>query len=241
MPESHETTRRTQRERTGGRAATVVDRIVRATVEELSRVGYEAMRVEDVAARSGVNKTTIYRRWPTKAELVGAAVSEESRRHLPRKETGTLRGDLRASLLGAFELTPYEQGILRVIQTERALADVDALARRLRNELRDLRIAMVRRGIKRGELPVGVDAELVVDLVSAPVQRALLFNERMDGRAIDRVLDVVLAGAALDARAAASTEREPVSAGARKQRGARASKLTTQSATGTRPRSPRSR
>jgi AcrR family transcriptional regulator len=37
---------------------------VEATAEELSRVGYAAMRVEDVAARSGVHKTTIYRRWP---------------------------------------------------------------------------------------------------------------------------------------------------------------------------------
>ena len=62
-----------------------------------------------------------------------------------------------------------------------------------------MRIAIVRRGISRGELPLGVDVELLVDLISAPVQRALLFNERIESKTIDRVLDVVLAGAAADA------------------------------------------
>src|SRR5882757_10372604 len=67
-------TRRTEGVRVKGRAARVVSDVLIATAEELSRVGYSSLRVEDVAARSGVNKTTIYRRWPTKPELVGAAV-----------------------------------------------------------------------------------------------------------------------------------------------------------------------
>jgi hypothetical protein len=58
----------------------------------------------------------------------------------------------------------------------------------------------VERGVARGELPRGTDAALVVDLVSAPVQLALLFNESVDAAAVDRVLDIVLAGAALDAQ-----------------------------------------
>lgn len=67
-------TRRTGNARTRGRAANVVHRVVSATADELSRVGYAALRVEDVAARSGVHKTTIYRRWPTKTELVAATI-----------------------------------------------------------------------------------------------------------------------------------------------------------------------
>jgi AcrR family transcriptional regulator len=195
------TTRRTGKERTGGRAAGVVDRVVAATIAELSRVGYAAMRVEDVAARSGVNKTTIYRRWPTKAELLTSAVIESAKKHAPSIDTGTLRGDLHASLSTPFNLQPYEQGILRVVQMERSTEAVDAFARRMRDALRAMRITLVRRGISRGELPLNVDVELVVDLVSAPVQRALLFNEHLDGAAIDRVLDVVLAGATVDAAA----------------------------------------
>lgn len=199
MPRGDETTRRTGKARTGGRSASVVDRVVAATIGELGRVGYAAMRVEDIAARSGVNKTTIYRRWPTKAELLTSAVIEFAKQRGPSVDTGSLRGDLHASLINSFKLRPYEQGVLRVIQMERSLEEVDAFARRMREELRAMRIAMVRRGISRGELPPTTDVELLVELVSAPVQRALLFNETVDGARIDRVLDVVLAGAAADA------------------------------------------
>jgi AcrR family transcriptional regulator len=195
------TTRRTGTARTGGRSESVVDRVIAATLAELSRVGYEAMRVEDVAALSGVNKTTIYRRWPTKVELLTSAIGAAADTRVPPIDTGSLRADLRASLLTASTLTPIEQGVLRVIQVERALPAVEAFAQRMRDELREQRIALVMRGIARGELPVGTDAALVVDLVSAPVQLALLFNERMDAKRVDRVLDIVLAGAAHDARA----------------------------------------
>jgi len=193
-------TRRTGAARTGGRAEGVVDRVIAATLAELSRVGYEAMRVEDVAALSGVNKTTIYRRWPTKEELLMSAIGAAADTRMPPIDTGSLRGDLRASLLTAFALTPFEQGVLRVIQVERSLPAVEAFAQRMREELRAMRIAMVKRGIARAELPSGTDAALVVDLVSAPVQLALLFNESMDAASVDRVLDTVLGGAALDAQ-----------------------------------------
>jgi len=196
MSRASENTRRTANVRTRGRAEQVVERVVSATADELSRVGYAAMRVEDVAARSGVNKTTIYRRWPTKADLVAAAMIEQGKHKFRTPiDTGTLRGDLRVSLLGAFRLKPSEQSMLRMVQMERAIPEIDALARRFRDELHGMRLAMVHRGIARGELPTGVDARLVVDLVSAPVQRALLFNETIDAPYIDRVLDLVLAGA----------------------------------------------
>jgi hypothetical protein len=84
---------------------------------------------------------------------------------------------------------------------ERSLPAVEAFAQRMREELREMRIAMVKRGMARGELPRGTDATLVVDLISAPVQLALLFNESMDAASVDRLLDIVLAGAVLDARA----------------------------------------
>ena len=201
-----EGTRRTGNARTRGRAAKVVDRVVKATAEELSRVGYAAMRVEDVATRSGVHKTTIYRRWPTKEELVAATIATMIQRSEGRAaiDTGTVRGDLRQSLLMVLDLKPTEQGVLRIMQVERAIPEVNALARRFRDEIHRLRLTMVQRGIARGELPEGADAKLIVDLVSAPVQRALLFNESVDASYLDRVIDVVLAGAAACAPEAAA-------------------------------------
>ena len=207
MAKGVNTTRRTGEARVGGRAAGVVERVVAATFEELSRVGYTAMRVEDVAARSGVNKTTIYRRWPTKSALLTAALMQVAQKRVPAVDTGTLKGDLHASLRAAFELSPYEQGILRAIQTERSQEAVEMFARKMRDELRAMRIAMVERGVARGELPRGVDAALIVELVSAPVQRALLFNENMDAATLSRMLDIVLAGAAALPQPARATNR----------------------------------
>jgi AcrR family transcriptional regulator len=224
MSQASERTRRTVNLRSRGRAAKVVESVVTATAEELGRVGYAALRVEDVAARSGVHKTTIYRRWPTKAELVAATIATmiaqgEQRRAV---DTGTVRSDLRASLLAALDLKPSERGVLRIMQVERAMPEVNALARRFRDEVQHMRLAMVRRGVARGELPKGVDAELIVDLVSAPVQRALLLDESMDARALDGMLDVVLAGAAAcAAKVTARGSRKRVAKRRRKARDAR--------------------
>ena len=198
MPRVSERARRTTNARTGGRAARVLQRVLSATAEELGRVGYAAMRVEDVAERSGVNKTTIYRRFRTKAELVAAvamAMFEQRKPHIAI-DTGSVRGDLHASLISVFDLGPTERGILRMVQLESALPEVSALARRLSAEVYRARLALVKRGIARGELPEGVDAKLVVDLVSAPLHRALLSNESLDASYLERVIDLVLAGAA---------------------------------------------
>src|SRR5689334_17439746 len=86
-------TRRTEGVRTRGRSARVVEEVLKATLEEIGQRGYQTMRIEDVAARSGVNKTTIYRRWPTKLDLLAAAVRHFAPVPDP-PETGTLRGDL---------------------------------------------------------------------------------------------------------------------------------------------------
>lgn len=189
-------TRRTGNVRTRGRAALVVEGVLHATLQELTRVGYANLRVEDVAERAGVHKTTVYRRWPTKAELVGAAIRQLQ---LPPIDTGTVRGDLVASLLQVSDLSPLERGLARVVLAERTEPDLDALTRKLRKGFRRARMAMVERGVERGELPKGVDAALLVDLVTSPVQQALLFDERIRPRQIERIVDVALAGILADA------------------------------------------
>src|SRR4051812_25071715 len=152
--ETKPSTRRTEGVRVKGRAARVVTDVLTATAEELSRVGYAAMRVEDVAARSGVNKTTIYRRWPTKPELVGAALrSVWETPEVP--DTGSLRTDFVASLSksATFAMSPIGRGLTRVIQVELAHPELEPIARALREDYRALREALVQRGIDRGELP----------------------------------------------------------------------------------------
>ena len=62
--------------RPGGRSARVRSAVLAATLEVLVETGYDGMTVDAVAARAGVHKTTVYRRWPTKAALVAAAAAD---------------------------------------------------------------------------------------------------------------------------------------------------------------------
>src|SRR5438270_10407102 len=79
------------------RSAQAHQAILDAAPDLLADVGFEAMSVEGVAARAGVGKTTIYRRWPTKELLVIEAVRSIHAEH-PILDTGNLRGDLRTLL-----------------------------------------------------------------------------------------------------------------------------------------------
>ena len=78
--------------RAGGRSARVVDDVLNATLAELVRSGYGALRVEDVAHAAGVNKTTVYRRWATKMALVTDALKLERMRTRVDPDTGSLKG-----------------------------------------------------------------------------------------------------------------------------------------------------
>ena len=92
---------------------------------------------------------------------------------------------------------------------ERSAPEIEAFAQHMRDEVRASRVAMVRRGISRGELPPRADVELMVDLLSAPVQLKLLFNERLDSATVDRMLDLVLAGGGADAATRKPTAKRP--------------------------------
>ncbi len=198
-------TRRTEGIRTRGRAARVVEGVLSAAAEELGAVGYAGLRIEEVAQRSGVNKTTIYRRWPSKATLVAAAVDRVSQaRGLP--DTGTLRGDALEMLLGFLKVaaTPVGLGITRMMQTECAHPDVEPIVKSLRERNRAARLTLAKRAIARGELPADTDPELVVDLLFAPViSRIVAYDQFVSESYAAAAVDAALAG--LGVRALAKT------------------------------------
>jgi AcrR family transcriptional regulator len=198
-------TRRTEGVRTHGRSARVVEDVLKATLEEIGRVGYEALRFEDVATLSGVNKTTIYRRWPTKIELVGAAL-----RHLitPNEppETGSVRGDLLELLREVVKRaeSPTGRGLLRMMQNEGSHPEVEQMKRSLHADHVRARAIVVEHAVARGELPPNIDAELVIELAFAPVMRRVVNGiAPADEEFLEAAVDVILAGA----RAGAATRR----------------------------------
>ncbi|WP_373083158.1 TetR/AcrR family transcriptional regulator [Zhongshania sp.] len=180
-----------------GRAAKVVSDVLRSTCEELNDVGFSALRVEDVAERAGVNKTTIYRRWPTKNELVVEAIRNSYVTEHEFPDTGVLRDDLVQYLRIMIKRTknPVARGAMLTLNncTDPALKPI---AEELLGRARGYRTSIVQRGIERGELPAHTDAELVSDMFSAPILRRLMsLGETVKPAYIDSVVDIVLAGA----------------------------------------------
>jgi AcrR family transcriptional regulator len=177
--------------------------VLRATLEELGRVGYGRLRIDAIAARSGVNKTTIYRRWPEKAHLVCAALKTVGGPP-GDPDTGSVRADLIESFRSSMRgwTTARGRGLLRVLAVERADDTVDRIARVLRGRYETARRAMLARAIARGELPPSLDVDLFLDVVTGAVlTRVRNHRGPLDADWLARVIDFTLAAA----RAPAST------------------------------------
>ncbi|GAB5498801.1 MAG: TetR/AcrR family transcriptional regulator [Pseudohongiellaceae bacterium] len=87
-----------RKKRTGGRSARVREQALEAALAELGEVGYSGFNMARIAARAGVHETTIYRRWPTKEDLVIDACMAFADQQLPVPDTGDLATDLRIVL-----------------------------------------------------------------------------------------------------------------------------------------------
>lgn len=197
VPATPRATRRTEGVRVQGRSARVVDAVLQAVAEELGRLGYLALRIEDVAARSGVNKTTIYRRWPTKSELVNATL-EHFHEDPALYDLGSLRADLQA-MIGDFIArmhTPVARGVVRMIQAERADPEVNALLVRVRARHTEARRRIFERAVERGELPEGTDCDLLAELTLAPlVARLVHRGVEADERFVRTLIEIIVTGA----------------------------------------------
>lgn len=172
--------------------------ILDATLAMLAEAGYAGLRIEAVAARAGVAKTTIYRRWPDKLSLAIAALKLIP--ELPAVDTGSLTGDLcalRAAVISLFETTRLA-GVLPALAAERvrgtsAAAKLDTFIR----ERYQPWVGAIERAIERGELPRSASADplLIADLLSGVLmQRVFFTGGRVDERAWQTVLDIVVTG-----------------------------------------------
>lgn len=182
--------------RTGGRSARVVSSVLSAAVNELTRSGYDRFRVDVVASAAGVNKTSVYRRWPTKLALVAAALRARPVMVAAPPDEGTLRSDLVVALERACEYCASiefrdTQGLLQTQEPE-----VGTLLRELRREFYDKQAAVVEHAIARGELPAGTDAHFILDvLFTQVVTLTLRHRERLPRQTLVQIVELVVRGA----------------------------------------------
>lgn len=178
--------------------------ILDATMDLLSELGFRAVTVEAIAARAGASKSTIYRRWPTKENLVIAAFARTPMLVAPR--AGRVEARLTAVILQFAEFMQGTSlgGVLPALVAERA--HNPALGEALEPEVRRRRqssIDILAQAVERGELPPGLDFELAVDLLTGPVmQRLMVMGQTVDRRFVRQVVEVVCRGLRAGARGA---------------------------------------
>lgn len=142
----------------GGRSDEVVRHVLDAAIVELARSGYAGFRMGVVAARAGVNRTTIYRRWPNQVALVTAVVDRlrTRLRHDPLPDTGTLEQDLIEAFARRWEFgRNVEARAWARLLDERHNAEVEAIVGDAVDERRAEWRYMVTRAIERRALPGG--------------------------------------------------------------------------------------
>ena len=187
--------------------------ILAAVVELLPEQGLTGLTIEAVAARAGVGKTTIYRRWKTKNELIVAAI-EMLRPPGSPPDTGSVVGDLGAIV--AMQRERLESSRLPRI-VPRVLGEAmedpelhsEILARAVA-PIRGMLVEIVERGIARGELREDLDVEALVDVLHAvPVYKLLMTGGALDAIADvpERVVPMLLEGVSSSSGARANARR----------------------------------
>lgn len=172
--------------------------IIAAVFDVIAEAGFAGFSVEAVAARARVGKATIYRRWPTREELVIAAARRMADDdQLP--DTGTLRGDLIAWYWSRHRAKDHQSdGRLmgQVIVEASVNPELKRLMRTFLVERRHAITEIFDRARRRGECGP-VDPAVVLDLISgALIHRALFDDAKLRRADIETFVDVVLAGQA---------------------------------------------
>jgi AcrR family transcriptional regulator len=165
--------------------------VIAATLELLAEDGYAQLTIDRVAARAGVGKASLYRRWPNKVSLVLEAVSGNPQRPSP-PDTGSLRDDMLAYLLTLVRFRTLHSEAISAISGE-ALSNPrfgDAVRAAMAEPvLTDLR-TIVERAIVRGELPASCDVNLLIAVVPALLSlQRLLSGQLADEAFARRIVD----------------------------------------------------
>jgi AcrR family transcriptional regulator len=176
----------------------LVANVLEAAIAELSGLGAQSISVENVAARARVNKTTIYRRWPTPENLVRDALLRIARDGIVVPDTGSLRSDLSklVDMLRILLASPHTHALIRMHLGGTMHEGLARLAMTIQRQKDEQMKTIFVRAIERGELPPDTDVDLLYDtLVGAFFNLAVFRNDRASIARMERAIDLVLDGA----------------------------------------------
>ncbi|GAB3156442.1 TetR/AcrR family transcriptional regulator [Micromonospora sonneratiae] len=160
-----EPTRRTRGVQRGPRSVQVVEGVRAATLTELTRVGFAGLTIEGVAKAAQVNRTTIYRRWPSKAALLEAVVEPLLEHYDTDPNTGSLHGDLLALMTLIRDNAAQPEGRALITAATTGAPELRDLVRRANaRTLAPFRRALDR-AVGHGELSDRHDVQIIAYLL----------------------------------------------------------------------------
>jgi AcrR family transcriptional regulator len=175
--------------------------ILSAARQLLIEKGFAAMRLEHVAARAGVGKATIYRRWASKEALAEDLLTQLAGPHIAIAETGNTRDELLAAVTNPMravsetDFGPVIRALLSQIASNPSIGDPfrATVVGARRAEI----TKVINRGIGRGDLRADADAGVATELLVGPVYFRLMFGGVLDLDFAERVVDSVMRGYAV--------------------------------------------
>lgn len=172
------------RERPGGRSARVREAVIDAVRAELLEGGYSSLSHGTVAKRAGVDRATVYRRWPTRARLTMDALVGLAEANVDIPKTGSLEQDLRGLAASVAHLLG-DPSVVRLLLAFAAARGDDPDLREIAVGFWDARLAagshIITDAGDRGEIEPVEDPSLVLEMLLGP----LYFRALLDGRPID--------------------------------------------------------
>jgi AcrR family transcriptional regulator len=175
------------------------ERLVAAASEILRRDGYARLTMERIAAESGVAKTTLYRRWPTKAAVFMDLYLEAAQRELRDPNLGDVAADLRqitATVVRLQTTTIAGAALIGLIAEAHVNPDTrPAFLAEFAHRRRAVTKIVCQRGIERGELRPDTDVDLVIDAIGGAVTfRLLQGHAPLSRKFTDALVELVLSG-----------------------------------------------
>ena len=182
-----------RQKRPGGRTADVTRRINQAMMDLLTEGGLEACTFQNVATRAGIERSTLYRRNPDRWPTIVGAIIDMAERETAIFKTGSIRGDLTATLLNLVRVLnspvgPSLMAVAGALQSGVAPGQAERFW-----EARQRHLApMFEAAIDRGELPADVDRDEMFAMAAGPIYfRKFIASQPLTEAWVKKVVDQV--------------------------------------------------
>ncbi|MGH2707045.1 MAG: TetR/AcrR family transcriptional regulator [Actinomycetota bacterium] len=153
--------------------------ILEATCSLIGERGIGGVSMVKVAIRSGASKSTIYRRWPSRGDLIREVFAAFARHKVPIPDTGTIRGDLvslLASIIRVYATTPGGPILPEILAESHRSSELAEAMKEFWISRRQTVFDVLAGGVSRGELLPDIDYELAVELLVGPIYYRFLIS-----------------------------------------------------------------